>query len=132
MGRLRASTATDYVLNKYFDVLKSGKISKVPQYRTCYFTPLMTCFICKRVSTPKNINRRTLGYRVTWVAPFGTSYKDSWKFWNENNENILCTKCWNKVVQIFYQEKMLTENINLTKQLTTWIYRERKKPINNN
>ena len=128
---IRPSTATDFVSEYHYRVLKSGKIAKNPTLTMHYFTPLRTCCICKRISTPKNISDRTFRNVISdWYNPFSKIGKER-RYYIEGM-TLLCVSCWNKATQICTQDRLLIENIELVTQLTTWLYHERKKSKYNN
>ena len=113
-------------------VLKSGKISKHDrEYFHHPFTPLRTCGMCGKVSTPKKICDRDLHspYKHSWYRVI-TSKEEAkaakWGGW-EHKKEMLCMRCWNKAVRVVKKEDRLQDNIKLLKQLTTEIYHERKK-----
>jgi len=110
-----------------YEILNSGRVSKrltVQQYRA--YTVLNKCGVCGKVSTPKKVTYRDgVG---SWYLPV---------FTNRNYVTYipelftLCMKCRNRAEQINYQEKLLLENTKLLKQLTTYIYHEKKSKHNN-
>jgi hypothetical protein len=113
-------------------MLKSGKLStKTYDYMSHEFTPLRTCGMCGKVSTPKKICDRDLHspYNHSWYRVI-TSKEEAkaakWGGW-EREKEMLCMRCWNKAIGIIKKEDRLQDNIKLLKQLTTEIYHERKK-----
>jgi hypothetical protein len=86
-------------------VLKSGKLSKILYCRFIYFTPLNTCELCGKTSTPKKVHYRS----------------NCWG-WIEGKEGMLCMSCWNKVSRILHIE----ENVKQMKKLLNKLKNENK------
>lgn len=112
-------------------VLKSGKISKHDgEYFHHPFTPLRSCGMCGKVSTPKKVCYRHLpsDYSNNWYQVI-TSKEDKREARGryDHKKSVLCTGCWNKAIRVVKKEDRLQDNIKLLKQLTTELYHERKK-----
>ena len=113
-------------------VLKSGKISKHDEeYFHHPFTPLRSCGMCGKVSTPKKVCYRHLpsAYNNNWhqIITSKEDKREAWRGRYDHKKRVLCMGCWNKAVRVVKKEDRLQDNIKLLKQLTTEIYHERKK-----
>lgn len=113
-------------------VLKSGKISKHDEeYFHHPFTPLRSCGMCGKVSTPKKVCDRHIpsAYNNKWhqVITSKEDKREAWRGRYDHKKSTLCMGCWNKAVRVVKKEDRLQDNIKLLKQLTTEIYHERKK-----
>ena len=107
---IRISDQCTIQAHAYPTFLKSGKIGKRIDIIYCWYTPLRTCDLCKKVSTPRNI-----------------SWRSDCFYWNRNGRNdyppdqsTLCVSCWNKVKPLV---KMQAE-LKGIKKLNAKVYRE--------
>lgn len=105
---------------------KNGKPStKRWDYHSIKFTPLKACECCGKISTPHNIQYRYDVYN--WTVPF----EDKKNWFKYEHKTTLCMICWNKAAQIMYLEELMKEQLQLTKQLTTWIWHEKRSKHDN-
>ena len=99
--------------------LKYGKLStKIFQYNFRRFTVLKQCDICAIIGIKRKVHDRGTCYG--WNAESKNDYTHDHKY-------TLCMKCWNKVERYKLQAELMEQQLKLTKQLTTYLYYERKK-----
>ena len=104
------------------NIKKNGKPGMRLDFRSRDVTPLMNCAMCHHLKTPRKI--RTSFY--LWYVAEQITKKNYYQYYDASKCD-LCIGCWNKVRAIEKKENKLKENIKQTKELTTFIYREKKR-----
>jgi hypothetical protein len=100
---------------------KDGTLSRIfgTEEKQPAYTPLFTCELCGKISTPKNVYYRVDIYCWNWThdKDFGTK-----------SISTLCQGCYNKVKAIVRKEKQANECKRLMRKVQEIISNERKNP----
>ena len=93
------NSETKVIIQPFFKVRKNGQMGTRVYLRLVYITPLNKCDLCGRISTPRNINYKTVTryYSRQDEKDDVLSKYDSLYY--------LCTSCWNKCERIGFKEK---------------------------
>jgi hypothetical protein len=100
-------TYTKHIIKYIPRLKKNGQPGKQLDMRLIAYTPLHTCDLCGKTSTPKKVHERN----DVW------GWNHTSKYDATKSKSLLCTGCWNKIRKFHIPKREIEETQKLIRKI---------------